>query len=100
MLLFLRSFFVVKGIRLIWFDRFLEQVNRKDESHAEGTNRHILEQVNHEKKKKKQTVNFQFTNKESMVNHSKTSLSTVSKAKQPFANFAISQNFFTSCCWR
>ena len=39
---------------------------RHAESHADWTNRRILEQMNREEKKEK-TVGFQSTNKESMI---------------------------------
>ena len=51
-----RRFFAVARIRLIWFDIFLEQVNREEKSHIDWTNRHILEQVNGEEKKTKLLV--------------------------------------------
>ena len=35
---------------------FLKQVNREEKSHADFTNRHILEQVNREEKKTKLAV--------------------------------------------
>ena len=34
----------------------MEQVNREEKSHADWTNRHILEQMNREEKKAKMSV--------------------------------------------
>ena len=40
---FVARFFAVTRIRLIWFDIFLARVNWEEKSHADWTNRHILE---------------------------------------------------------
>ena len=69
-LLLLRSFFAVTRIRLIWLDIFLARVNREEkgqaESHADWTNRHILEKWT--VKKKRQNCQFPvYYSKESMT---------------------------------
>ena len=51
-LLLLRIFFAVTRIRQNWLDVFVEQVNREEKSHADWTNWHILEQMNHNEKNK------------------------------------------------
>ena len=56
---FFAKFFAVTRIWLIWLDIFVERVNSQKKSHADWTNRHMLEQMNHEKKR--QTVTLQFT---------------------------------------
>ena len=50
---------------MICLNKSLAQVNREEKSHADWTNRHILEQMNREQKKGK-TVSFQSTSKKSM----------------------------------
>ena len=50
-------------------DIFVKQVNCEEKSHADWTNRHILEQMNREEKKNK-AVSFQSTNKDSMTGRS------------------------------
>ena len=51
-MLLLQSFFAVTRIKLIWLDIFLAGVNREEESRADWTIRHILEQMSCEEKKR------------------------------------------------
>ena len=46
------KFFAVTCTRLNWLEIFVERVNREEKSHADWTNRRILEQMNHEEKDK------------------------------------------------
>ena len=42
--------FCCQGYFTDWLDILVERVNREEKSHADWTNRHILEQINREEK--------------------------------------------------